>query len=288
MAITKNSTKNSDVLMNVVVLRSVYSKTGMKYFIQPCKDKVTGEYPDCVRHVDSHGDMILSEKDRESGKIFIRENETFVITDGQTFNLDNPREKAIWEAIKNCPMIAPERWAKDANGNYLIDGTMGWKNPKPRFGTAELYVDRPGIEAQQRNTKKRKYRDALNFIYGDERGNDGRVMKAKLLGKNMQNMPDAEVEDFLTSIAEKDPDRIIALYTGDDISLRLLFIEAREKKVIQYKNKVYTYGDNILLGATDEAVIHWMKDPMNQQVVSLIRKETYPDMFSVSGEAKKK
>lgn len=33
MAITKNSTKNSDVLMNVVVLRSVYSKTGMKYFI---------------------------------------------------------------------------------------------------------------------------------------------------------------------------------------------------------------------------------------------------------------
>ena len=75
----------------------------------------------------------------------------------------------------------------------------------------------------------------------DQRGADGRLLMAKLLGKNMHNAPDADVEDFLFQIAEKDPDRIISLYTGDDLNLRILFAEARERKVILYKNKVYTY-----------------------------------------------
>lgn len=275
----KNTTKNSDLIENVVVLRSVYGKVGIKYFMQPCKDPATGEYADCVRPVNSTGDMIISDADRNSGKVFIKDTDVFVIVDGQTFNLDKPRDKAIWEAIKNNPMIAPERWAKDDRGNYLIDGTMGFKNARPRYGTAELYVDRPGLEAQQRVSKKRKLRDALNFIYDDDRGMDGRVLKAKLLGKHMTNMPDADVTDFLISVAEKDPDKIIQLYTGDDISLRLLFIEARDKKVIVRKQSIYYYGDNIALGATDEAVINWMKNPSNLNALTLIRKDTYPEMY---------
>jgi hypothetical protein len=43
----------------VIVLRSVYSKTPIKYYIQPCKDKM-GRYPKCVKRVNSQGDMILT------------------------------------------------------------------------------------------------------------------------------------------------------------------------------------------------------------------------------------
>ena len=32
---------------NYIVLRSVYGKVGMKYYIQPCKDPKTNRYPDC-------------------------------------------------------------------------------------------------------------------------------------------------------------------------------------------------------------------------------------------------
>ena len=46
------------------------------------------------------------------------------------------------------------------------------------------------------------------------------------------------------------------------------------------KNKLYLYGDNIVLGATDDAVIAWMKDPKNQKVLELIKKDTYPDYYS--------
>ena len=100
---------------------------------------------------------------------------------------------------------------------------------------------------------------------------------ARILGKDMSNQPIADVIDFLTRIAEKDPNKIINLYTGGDIALRLLFIEAKEKHVIYLKNKLYLYGDNIVLGATDDAALAWMKDPKNLQVLELIKKDTYPE-----------
>jgi len=102
---------------------------------------------------------------------------------------------------------------------------------------------------------------------------------ARILGKNMSNQPDADVMDFLLRIADKDPQKIINLYTGGDTTLRLLFIEAKEKKVIYIKNKLYLYGDNIVLGATDDAVIAWMKDAKNSKVLDLIKKDTYPDYY---------
>lgn len=274
----KSIVKKNDLVQNIIVLRSVYGKVGIKYYIQPCKDK-QGRLPSCVRSVDSRGDIILKDAERNSDEIFIKENETFIIEDGTTFNLDDKYDKAKWEAIKNCPLIAPERFAKDDNGNYLIDGTLGWNSKKPRYGIAELYIDRPGYESAQRVSKKKKIHNAATFIIDDERGAEGRLLIARLLGKNMSNMPDADVEDYLLSIAEKTPDKIIDLYTGNDTTLRLLFIEAKDKKVIYIKNKLYLYADNIVLGATDDAVLTWMKDPKNSKTLELIKKDTYPDVY---------
>lgn len=273
---TKSELKTNEI----IILRSVYGKVGQKYYIQPCKDQVTGRLPECVKRVNSQGDMILTDAERNSGKYFIKETETFVIEDGKTFNLEDPIEQAQWEAIKNCVLIAPDRYAKDAQGNLLIDGTIGWKSAKPRYGIAELYIERPGYEAVKKVNKKRKIHNAVSYILDDPKGSEGRLLIAKLLGKRMSNLPDAEVEDYLLSVAEKNPDKIIDLYTGDDSTLRLLFIEAKDKHIIRLKNKLYIYTDNIVLGATDDAVIAWMKDPKNKKVLELIRKDTYPDLYT--------
>ena len=37
---------------------------------------------------------------------------------------------------------------------------------------------------------------------------------------------------------------------------------------------------SIVLGVTDDACIIWMKQPENQKVVELIKKETYPEMYT--------
>jgi hypothetical protein len=55
-----NKIKDGDLKSNIVTLRSVYGKVGQKYFIQPQADPKTGRFPDCVKRVDSHGDIILT------------------------------------------------------------------------------------------------------------------------------------------------------------------------------------------------------------------------------------
>ena len=285
MATNKKPVSRTDIVFDdkIITLRSVYDKANIKYFIQPCKNKY-GQYPSCIKRVNSQGDMIMSEKERddysEGRAVFFPENHLFTIVSGRTYNLNDPYDKAEWEAIENCPLIAKSRDERDSNGNLLIDGAKSTPSKPARNGVAELYIDRPGLDTQRRVSHKQLIHKAESFIYDDPRGADGQLNMARILGKDMRNQPTADVIDFLIRVAEKDPKKIIDLYTGDDISLRLTFIEAKEKHVIYIKNKLYLYGDNIVLGANDDAVIAWMKDPRNQKVLELIKKDTYPDYYN--------
>ena len=285
MATNKKPVSRTDIVFDdkIITLRSVYDKANIKYFIQPCKNKY-GQYPSCIKRVNSQGDMIMSEKERndysEGRAVFFPENHLFTIVSGRTYNLNDPYDKAEWEAIENCPLIAKSRDERDSNGNLLIDGAKSTPSKPARNGVAELYIDRPGLDTQRRVSHKQLIHKAESFIYDDPRGADGQLNMARILGKDMRNQPTADVIDFLTRVAEKDPKKIIDLYTGNDISLRLTFIEAKEKHVIYIKNKLYLYGDNIVLGATDDAVIAWMKDSRNQKVLELIKKDTYPDYYN--------
>lgn len=284
MAKKVNEVQDGDLKNNIVVLRSVFGKVGQKYYIQPQKD-ARGRYADCVKRVNSQGDIILTPEEIENESkglaAYIPETELFVIEDGKTFNLDDVYDKAVWEAIKNCDLIAPDRFAKNEKGDYLIDGTVDPRSKRPRYGTAELYVDRPGFEAQRRVTRRKLIVEASNYIMNDERGYEGRLLVAKVLGRDMKNQPNADVEDYLLSIAEKTPEKIINCYTGGDIQLRMLFIEAREKGVIVKKDGLFVYGEDgkVALGATDNAVIEWMKLSRNSKTLALIRKDTYQDVF---------
>ena len=275
-------------LSQKIVLRSVRGKVGNIIKIQPCKNPETSEYADCVKRVDSNGDMILSEAERNDPNrvYFIKETDVFDIVDGTTFDLENIRQRFIWEAIKYCPLIAPDYYAKDRNGNSLINGTPGWNNKAPRYGVAELFVERPGVEANRRVSRRKLKHDAESYIYNDERGADGRVLKARLLGHKMDGMADADVTDYLLQVADNDPEKIINLYTGGDTAVRLLFIEARDKHVITYKNKLLTYADAVL-GATDDAAILFLKDPKNANLYKLIKQDTYPELIGKDSKNKK-
>jgi hypothetical protein len=288
----KKETSKEDMLYDkIIILKSVFEKvTNMKYFIQPCRDK-SGLYPSCVRKVDSNGDMILSTQDRDdfaSGKkVFFPEDHVFTITSGKKYDLTNPADLAEWECIKNCKLIAKSRDAKDENGNFIIDGTPT-RNGKPgRNGIAELYIDRPGLETARKVSRKKLIYKAQTYIYEDPRGADGQLNMALILGKDMTNQPNADVVDFLVRQAEKDPQKIINLYTGQDTSVRILFIQAKKKRIIYIKDKLYIYGNDIILGATEDAAIAWLKDPRNQKVVEYIQKDTFPELFPNNGKEDK-
>lgn len=267
----------------IITLRSVFDKSGNKYYLQPCKDK-NGQYPPCIKRVDSNGNMIMSEAEKglysEGKAAFFPVDHIFVISSGKTYDLDDMYQKAEWEAIQNSPIIAKSRDAKDNQGNLVIDGTKTVSTNKiGRNGIAELYIDRPEVETAKRVQKRQLIHKAESLIFDDPEGASGNLKMAKLLGKDMTNQSANDVQEFLLRIAKEDPQRIIKIYTGGDVKYRLLFIDAKKKKVIYIKNKVYLYGDDVVLGATDEAVINWMTDIRNKRVLDLIIKDTYPEYY---------
>lgn len=257
---------------NYIIIRSVFGKVGQRYFLNPARDPNTGRFPACVKHVDSKGDIILTDAERNSGQVFIPEDQLVIIEDGKSFNLDDPYELALWQSIQHSRIIAMSRDARDKKGNLLIDGDS------KRYGSAELYIERPGYEIKKKNSRKKLINMAETIIFNSSL--EDQVKLARLLGKNMKNAPAADVEDYLLQRASKDPQLVIDMKTGDDSIYRMLFLDATDKYIITTKNKLYVYGDEgIVLGATDDAAVAWLKDPNHKRIVDMIKKETYPHMY---------
>ena len=261
-------------MSNTITLRSVYGKVKTYYF-SPLRNK-NGLFPPFVKKVrtNAYGDteMILSEAEMNSPErdYFVPEDLQIEVVDGKTFNLDDPYEKNLWESIKNSHLIAPERDAKDDRGNLLIDGDIR------RYGLAELYVERPGFESQKRISRIKLINKAYNFITEDSA--EHRLTICKLLGKSMRNMPESDVQDYLYSKAEQNPNLIIDIYTSSDQALKLLIIEAKNKNVIRQQSGVWMYSDTAL-GVTDEAVILFLKDNKNKTIYDSLRYEVFPEMI---------
>lgn len=222
-------------------------------------------------------EMVMSESERNdpNSVYFIPEDLDIELFDGKTFDLDNPLEKNIWTSIEKSFVIAPERGATDEKGNSLIDGDMR------RYGRAEFYVERAGVESQKRVTRIQKVTKAYTFI--EEDSASGRALKVKLLGKSMRNAPDTDVQDYLYSRAEKNPDQIIDLYTSSDTQLKLMLIEAKDKRVITNQSGVWMFADTAV-GVTDEAIIMYFKNPHNKSIYEAIRDLTFPEMVSKKAE----
>lgn len=254
----------------VITIRSVYKVK--EYHFQPTKQKNGLNWP-WVKPTrigtDGRSEMILSESERNDPNhvYFIPEDLDIVVTDGTTFNLADPLQYNTWMAIKDHDLFAPSRDARNDEGVLLIDGDA------KKYGTAELYVDVPGEESERSVSRKKLIIKAMNLVESDSVEN--RLTKCKLLGKNMRYAPASDVEDYLYQVCEKDPNKIIDLYTNGDTALRLLLIEAREKNIIRKKNGVFVYGESVL-GMTDDAVINFFKIASNKTIFEEIKRETFP------------
>ena len=261
-----------------ITLRSPYKVK--EYHFQPLKGANGMNLP-FVKKVrydhNGNSEMILSEAERNDpdSVYFIPEDMDIVVTEGTTFDLDNPYEANLWNAIKDSELIAPTRDSRDVNGDLIIDGN------RYRYGRAELYVDIPGEQSEKSVNKRMLITKAWTYIEGDSV--DGRLTKCKLLGKNLKHAPSSDVQDYLYTEAEKNPEKIIDLYTNGDTALKLLCVDAKEKGVVKKVGGLYVYGESVL-GATDDAMILFFKTAANKAILDLIKRETYPE-FIVGLEA---
>lgn len=268
---------------NKIILKSAFNKTpGMIYKIEPCADAY-GKMPSCVRQVNSMGDMILSESDKEqmsTGKVvFIPINKVIEVEHGTTFDLNDPYQKAIWECIENSKLIAKQRRQKDSLGNLAIDGSFpvvdSHDNPYSRYGIAELYVDQPGETAKIKNTLRELRHKAEALIFDDSQ--EHRVTMCKLFDRDMTKAPAADVKNFLLDRAEKDPERVIKYYEQAEYTIRLLLVTAIERGVITKRNDGLYYGE-LRLGSSIDLVVDHLKQKENSALIDAVKKETFPEV----------
>lgn len=263
---------------DVIRLRSVFGKVGQKYYLQPSANPKTGQLPNHVKPIDSNGNMILSESEKEKlarGEInYIKIDRIFEIEDGKRYDLDDLIEKSEWEAIQFSPFIAQNRWQKDENGDPVIDGG------KLRYGVAELYVEKEGEIAKVKVSKAQLINRAQNYIFADS--DQEKIRKCKVLGRNLEFANPADIDDYMIEISQKDPKKIIGLYEDDNWKMHLFIITALERGVIRKINGIYSYGDDKPLGGTIDAVISLLKDIRYKAVYNAIKKETYPEYATQS------
>lgn len=263
---------------NIIKLRSVYGKVGIRYTISPCKNPRTGRYPDHIKSVNAAGDMILTEKelsDQSLGKkYFIPETWSITIEDGHEFDLTDLISRAEWEAIQYCPIISESLFAKDAHGNLKLDARA------KKYSATELFIEKPGEEVKKKVSLRELVHNAHTYIFNDSASN--RLKIARLLGKRMENSMDSDVKDYLLSRADKKPEEIISLYTGDDLGVRILILDALDKGVIYIKDKMYCYGDSVFMGTTLDSVTYWFKTPSNSKMVDIIKSDVYGDELTVT------
>lgn len=264
-------------MINDIILRSVFGKVGQKYFIQPCPNPRTGRFAECVKPINANGDMILSESDKEDQKKglihFIPMNELFLIEDGFRLDLTDVVDKCIWEAIQYSDIIAKDRSERDDNGDLIIDGNQ------KKYGTAELYVERPGELTKARVTKKQLIFKAQQYIYEDSESN--RIKKCQVLGRDLRKAYPADVLDYMISISEKEPQKIINMYEDDDWKMHLFILEAIERGVIRRSEGIYRYDDK-MLGGSIEATITLLRDVRYKAILDSIKRETYPEYLPQS------
>lgn len=271
---------------NIIVLKSAYNKTqDQVYYIQPCIDPVTGMYPKCVREVEdaqTHK-MILSEEDKKflsKGGKLIPASMSIKVKHGTTFDLDDATQAAQWEAIKNSPLIAPDRLSKDSKGNFIVDGEKPYITEtgmvRGRYGKADLYVEHPGLISKRKNEFRKLVLQAQNFVSKDSI--DGWITKCKLLEKNMAHANKNDIEDYLLTQAEKYPEKIIELYTGTKTSIRLLIIEAMNKNVIIKRGGILYYADDVVLGGNLDAAVTFLSQQENNNLRELIKRDTFPEL----------
>lgn len=269
--------------VDLIIIKSATNKTNQTFYIAPCVDPSTGLMPSHIRRVDSNGDMILSEKDKQElaeGKIFLPIDEPIIVTHGKTFNLNNPLEKAQWDAIKYSRMISKSRFERDANGNLVIDGPVTtldkYGNAKGTYGIADLYIETPGEISKSKNSHRKLVLEAQNLILKSNHSEQIRL--CKLLEKDMSRANPYDVEDFLFTMAEKNPNKIKSLFIGTNAEIRMLLITAIERKVVMKKDNLLTYNDTIILGSSLDKAVEFLQIPKNVTIKDMIQKETYPEL----------
>jgi hypothetical protein len=245
---TLEQLENGTPTDKIITIKSVY-KTG-KTTVQPVSDGM-GWYLGVAR---------LSEEDKRKLTHWAEPTSKYVLKDGVSFNLNDEAQRITWDWVKYSPCIAPTE--------EVCQYTLG----------AEFYVYLENEVAAKSISRKELKWKAVKCILDDNSVNY--PMRAELLGVNMDYAGPSVIKDFLLEQAEAAPEKVLAIYEGNDVSVRLLILKAKKKGTIYIDEPgFYRYG-NVVLGMSEKSAVDFIQDKANKHLIEMIEKEVNPEYFA--------
>lgn len=236
----------------IIVLKSVY-KTG-KTTVQPVSDGM-GWYKGVPR---------LSDDEKRKKKFWAEPSSKFVLRDGVSFDLNDPAQEVTWAWVQFCPCIAKnEEECQHSKG-------------------AEFYIFLENEEAAKSVSRRELKIRAANKILNDPIVNY--AMRAEMLGVNMDFARPTVIKEFLLEQADIVPEKVLKVYEGSDVSVKLMLLQAIKKGVISLDNAGFFRYGNVVLGMTERAAIDWMQEDAHRELVKMIEKDTNPDTLQPENE----
>jgi len=234
----------------IFILKSIY-KT--KNRIQPAYDPTIGFYKGVRR---------LSEDDKKKETYFVTvddkegKNTTILLEDGMEINLNNEVDRINWEWMQHHPYIA-----------------MSYEESQ-HSPSAFFYVVQEGLESEKKNERTMRLHKALDYVVNDSPNNY--YERAILLGHDLTDAPPATVQEFLLDTAKDSPEKILRIYEGHDLALRLLVVRAKMKNLLTYDGNVYVFGTTPL-GVKDEHILDYLKSTKGKEIAEQLHAAVYTD-----------
>jgi len=189
------------------------------------------------------------EQEKAEG-FFLDKYSNTVIKESKTFHLDLEVDRAHWDMCKFNPTL---KFTKDA---ALVDGDALW------------YVEIPELESKNNIDKKRILNKAESLILNDTK--EELIYRARLLGLNMEKDKVETIQEILLMKAEtlSGAKKIIELYDGNLMSVKLLFLKALDLNIITHDKKsgLYTYGHQPM-GVSEDAALMYLKDKRHKSIL---------------------
>jgi len=237
-----------------VIIKSLFKNT--RCTIQPMKD----------RNGYSIGITELSDIQKQSLQRweYALPTDTFVLEDNKEIDLKDPKQKVVWNWVKNCTNDLA----------YSFDEAQ-----KTRKVSFYIYVPEENAKININHTKK-KHRAEKHVL---ETSHSDLIKRAKILGTNMEGLSmELVVQWFLDMLTQGHVavDRVIDLFESSINGYKILINDAVDKNLMtrDERSGIYYYG-TVILGTTFEQVIAWLEEKKNKPVLDKLRESLYPEFF---------
>jgi hypothetical protein len=153
---------------------------------------------------------------------------------------------------------------------------------------AQFYVHIAGREAREQNKISDFKYKAMKHIMEDSPVNYEN--RALILDNDLSGESPEEIKKILLDIAARQPLRIIAAYEAKNLNIKLLYLQAMQRNILEQKEGMILFGSNIL-GVNMEGALAYLQTKEHNKILELLEKEVETSVALMAesnpGKAKK-